>query len=290
MTGMPPPTAPVNPTNQGPAPPGISGGATGQTQQGLPPTGLQQQMEQLNQLYERTQNATVSQAGAPSMFGVGFNPTRGIGFNVRQSQFEEGQATMGGQGLQGQQMGSGSIDQLAQNLAQRYGLPIGRGRLFDEQGNPLLTPQQIADASGGSVTLGEASVMMGHISQAISRFQNERQQQRGISAIEAGMGQVQSRGRGSLASVMMGSYRDLADLYSNQQFESFDFSDYIQMERDKIAMELQRRSEKLAKKRARMGVVGGVVQTVVGLYSGDVATAGQGVNTITQNAADTGWF
>ena len=266
-SNVPPPTQPA-PTSQ-------------QSQQGLPPTGLQQQLASLNQFYGQVQNAG---QGTPGMGG--------LGFNVRKQQFGAAQA-QGDQGaLQNDQteIGSTSIDSMARNLAQRYGMPIGRGRIMDDQGNFLMTPQQIADASGGSTTLGEAAAQMNYISQAVSRRQNEEQQQKGINALQAGLGQVQSRGRGSLAGMMSGYYEGIADMYANQEYESADFSYYIQKEGQDIETQLQQRAEKLAKKQARGQFVAGVGITIASLYTGNIAGAAAGLSMAGGSAGSTGWF
>lgn len=274
MSSIPPPNQQQPQPQQQPAP------ASQQQQQGLPPTGLQQQLNSLNQFYSNVQNA---QSGG--QFGGS------IGFNVRGQQFGTAQAQED-QGALGQDMeiGSTSIDAMARNLAQRYGMPIGRGRLVDDNGNFLMTPQQIADASGGAVTLGEAAAQMNYISQAITRQQNEEQQQKGISALQAGLGQVQSRGRGSLASMMSGYYEGIADLYANQEYEAADFSFYIQKEQLDIQAELQRRAEKLAKKQAQGQFVAGVGITIASLFTGNVAGVAAGVGMAAGSAGQTGWF
>jgi hypothetical protein len=272
-SNTPPPTTPGAPQQQAPA--------SQQSQQGLPPTGLQQQMNSLNQFYSQVQGAG---QGTPGMGGLGFN-VRGRQFATAQLQEDQGQL----QQDEGQ-IGSSSIDQMARNLAQRYGMPIGRGRLVDDQGNFLMTPQQRADASGGSVTLGEAAAQMNYIGQAISRRQNEEQQQKGISALQAGMGQVQSRGRGSLASMMSGYYEGIADLYANQEYEAADFSYYIQKEQLDVQAELQRRAEKLARKQARGQFVAGVGMTILSIYTGNVAGVAAGVSMAGGSAGSTGWF
>jgi hypothetical protein len=258
--------------------------ATGSQQQtqGLPPTGLQQQLASLNSYYGQVSN--VRMAGGP--MGGGGN----IGFNVRQNQFAQSQLQPGQGEMQDQQIGSSSLDAMARNLAQRYGMPIGRGRLVDEYGNFLMTPQQMADASGGSVTLGEAATQMNYISQAIARRQNEEQQQKGIASLQAGMGQVQSRGRGSLASMMSGYYEGIADLYANQEYEAADFSYYIQKEQLDIQRELQRKAEKLARNQARTQFVAGVGLTAAGIFSGNFAMAAGGAGMATGSASQTGWF
>lgn len=251
-----------------------------QSQQGLPPTGLQQQMNSLNQLYQQ-----VGQA-------------RG-GFNVQQQQFQQGQQRMGGMGLQGPTesepelpMGSSSLDQIARNLATRYGLPIGRGRLVDDAGNFLYTPQQLADASGGTLTMGGAAAQMNYISQALNQRRIEQQQQKGIAALQTGLGQVQSRARGSMAGMMSGYYQSLAQIYTDPNLlpEQQDFSYYIQKEQMDIQNEIQRRQEKMAKKRGRGQFFAGLGLTIAGLATGNAALITQGAGTAAGGAAESGWF
>ena len=269
----PPPTESPSMAGQQPA-----SGAQQQAQ-GLPPTGLQQQLASLNQFYGQVQNAR-----SPGMLGGA------IGFNPRQQQFAAAQAAGGGELEQSPEIGSTSLDAMARNLAQRYGMPIGRGRIVDDMGNFLMTPQQIADASGGSTTLGEAAAQMNYIGQAIARQQNEQQQQKGIAALQTGMGLVQSRGRGSMAAMMSGYYQDIADMYANQEYEAADFSYYIQKEQLDIQQELQRRAEKLAKKQARGQFAAGIGLTLTGIFSGNLAAAGQGIAMAGGSAGSTGWF
>jgi len=255
-------------------------GAT-QQQQGLPPTGLQQQLQSLNSYYSNVQNARMPTQGG----------TRGIGFDPRQFEFGAAQAQLGGGELPGDtQIGSTSLDAMARNLAQRYGMPIGRGRIVDEYGNFLMTPQQMADASGGSITLGEASAQMNYISQALTRKQNEDQQKKGMSALQAGLGQVQSRGRGSLASMMSGYYQDIADLYANKEYEAAEFSYYIEKEKLDIETELQRRALKQQKKSAVGNVVIGAALTVASLYTGNIAGAVAGAGMVYGGGQQAGWF
>lgn len=270
MSSIPPPQQP----EQAPAP------AAQQQQQGLPPTGLQQQLASLNQFYGQVQTAGQGQKGMGA-----------LGFNVRAQQFGAAQAMEGGGELgQDVEIGSTSLDAMARNLAQRYGMPIGRGRLVDDYGNFLMTPQQIADASGGSVTLGEASAQMNYISQAITRRQNEEQQQKGMAALQAGLGQVQSRGRGSLASMMSGYYQDIADLYANQEYEAADFSYYIQKEQLDIQQELQRRQERLVKKQGRNQALMGAGLTIAGLFTGNYAMAAGGASMAFGGGSQAGWW
>lgn len=260
-----------------------------QQQQGLPPTGLQQQMQSLNNLYNNVQNASSGMPGGRQ---------GDIGFNVRNTQFQRAQAG-GMTALQQQEMpsnlssagaGATSLDAMARNLAQRYGMPIGQGRLVDESGNFMYTPQQIADASGGRVTLGEAAAQMNYISQALTARKNEEQQRKGIASMQAGMSQVQSRGRGSMATMMSGYYEGIADLYANQEYEAADFSFYIQKEQQQIALDLQNRMERLQRKQAQGAFWTGIGTTIVGLATGNVALAGYGATQIGGSAGSTGYF
>lgn len=80
MTGMPPPNSgqqqqqPANPMQQAPV--------TQQQQQGLPPTGLQQQLSSMNSLYSNVQGAMLpGQQGGRNRIGGKFN---NIGYNVRE--------------------------------------------------------------------------------------------------------------------------------------------------------------------------------------------------------------
>jgi len=298
MTSIPPN---LTPDAIQPAPPSPAE----QQMQGLPPTGLQQQMQSLNRLYEGAQNARGNGTGniQARAFGanvtLGGNARRSIGFDPRKLQYQQGMSRTGGQLSQAQleggdtsEMGAGatSLDVMARDLAQRWGLPIGKGRLVDDQGNFMYTPQQLADASGGRVTLGEAAAQMNYISQALTNRRNEQQQQKGISALTTGLSLVQSRGRGSMAGMMSGYYEGIADLYANQEYEAADFSFYIQKEQQDIAAELRRRQEKLLRKMGRANAIGGIAMVIGGALSGDYATVGQGINAVAVGGTQGGWW
>tara|TARA_R110000803_G_scaffold48198_5_gene100087 strand:- start:8003 stop:8767 length:765 start_codon:yes stop_codon:yes gene_type:complete len=253
--------------------------------QGLPPTGLQTQLNGLNQVYQNVQGATAMDPSSPG-------DTMTYGYNVRAQQFGQNQQSGALQLGQQQQQGvnGGSLDAMARNMAQRYGMSIGRGRLVDEAGNFLYTPKQLAEASGGTMTMGEAAANMNYISQALTKKQNEKQQALGLAAIQTGLGQVQQRGRGSLSSMMGGQYEAMADLYANKEYEAADFSYYIQKEFSDIQVELQRRYEKMAKDHARGKFWSGIVVTAIGMASGNNIMTGQGVAAITESAGSTGYF
>lgn len=255
-------------------PPLTDPGVQTKGQSGLPKTGLQQQMESLNEQYENFKNVEFA------------------GYDPRRYMFEQQQAA-GGNDLEGnsQTMAAGSsLDSMARNLAERYGLPIGRGRLVDESGNFLYTPEQLANASGGSMTMGEAAAKMMYISQALTRKQNEQQQAKGVASLEVGLGQIQSRGRGSLASMQSGYYQDLADMYANQQYGSTDFSYFIQREQQLLAVHLMERAEAIATAQARSNFIIGVAIAVGSAITGNYAGAAYGTVQAGASAEQTGWF
>lgn len=191
---------------------GVAQAAMGMAQ-GLPPTGIDQQLATLNQ----------QQIG----------PAAGMPAD------------------QGGSIGSNNIQQLSRTLAQSYGLPIGKGNIVDENGNFLVTPQQLAQQSGQSV--GDVAASMNMVSQALNRKQNEQRQDQGRAALETGLGMVQSRGRGSLAAMQSGFYQGLADMYSNQEYEAADFSYWIQKEKDDAAAAIQQQELKASKKNDLIG-------------------------------------
>lgn len=206
-----------------------------QQAQGLPPTGIDQQL------------ATVNATSAAAASATGQQPTQ--------------QQPSGATGT----VGSTSIQQLARNLAQQYGLNIGRGNLVDEHGNFLMTPDQMSGSSQGhGQGLADNAAKMNYISSAIANQQNREQQQKGIAAIQTGLGQVQKRGRGSLASLQTGLYQDLADLYTNQDAQTTDFSYYIQQGMFYQAQHTAHRARKSAKKTARYQMIGSAIGAAAG--------------------------
>ncbi len=257
------------------------GGSTG----GLPPTGLQAQLQAL----QRRNAAVTGMQG-----GIAFNPQQFF-FAKSQAAGAGGQAlpaTLGQQGSGGGAgagvQGSTSLQQMANKLASQYGLSFGRGNLFDESGNPQMTPEQIAMASGGAETMGTAAAKMSYIAQAIQRWQMEESQQRGIETLQSGIGLVQSRARGSAAALQSGLYSQMANQYANQEYEAADFSYYIQREQQLIEQELQRKAEKLAKKNAMGSVIMGAIGLIAAPFTGGatLGMAAQGLGQI----GGTGWI
>ncbi len=232
MTAMPPPTQPQQQQEQ------QQGGtlmqaatqAAGATQQPLNQTGVQAQLATVNQ--QTTAQATLG----PSLALTPGSPQQAPGAT---SQF-----------------GSNNVQQLAQRLAQGYGLAVGKDNIVDEQGNFLQTPDQMAASSG--MAPADAAASMQYLSQAISRQQNEQQQAKGVAALQTGVGLVQSNARGSLAAMQSGFYQGLADMYSNKEYASADFSYFIQRDKEAAATALGKAQQKAAEKTDVWGaVIGG---------------------------------
>lgn len=256
----------VQPSQGGGGMPG--GGATGGVQP-LAATALQQQLasiRQFQQLGQQHGRSSIGRSGTNMPLAAASSP--------------------GGQ----PQLGSTNLNELAQRLAEQYGLSIGRGPLVDENGNFNYTPDQLAAASGGAETMGTAAAKMNYISAAIARQQQMQAQQRASSTLQAGIGLVQNRGRGSLAAMQSGMYQSLAGLYANQEYEAADFSYFIQREQQQIALDIIRRQEKLAKKQAIGGFVAGVFSIAGGILSGNPLLIAQGAGGVAGNAGGTGWF
>jgi hypothetical protein len=222
----------------------------------LPPTGLQQQAMGMQQQQ--------SQQGM-------------------QQQQPMGQRNAGLKQIPGQQMGAPnmpssqtSLNQIAQTMAQSYGLPMMRQDLVDAQGNFMMTPDQLVQASGGKETLGSAAAKLNYISSAIAKQQNEVQARKAEAALQAGAGLVRSRGRGSAALMQSGYYQDLSRLYDSQDYEAADFSYFIVKEQLQIQQDLMRRAEKLQKKKAFGGALGGLLGGAAGFLLGGPAGASIG--------------
>jgi hypothetical protein len=258
---MPPPTQEPQQQQQGGFDPAATGGAfmqaAGSTQQPLNQTGLQAQLATVNQQNQQTAQATL---GPPLALTPGAAP---------QAPAAPDAGT-----------GSNNVQQLAQRLAQGYGLAVGKDNIVDEQGNFLMTPDQMAASSG--MAPADAAASMQYLSQAISRQQNEQQQALGVAALQTGLGQVQSNARGSLAAMQSGFYQGLADMYSNKEYASADFSYFIQRDKEAAATALNKAQQKQAEKTdvwgaviggaAAGGAIGGPIGAGIGAVAGWVSS------------------
>lgn len=259
--------------------------------QGLPPTGLQQQLNSLREQYQAYRTAR-----APGLGSVGVDVNRNAGQNQQSlrsglvGQAPQGQTAQATNEQQPMPAGQTSLQSLAQRLAGSYGLAIGRDQLVDAAGNFNFTPDQLAKASGGAETMGTAAAKLNYIASAIQRQQTQDAMKKSEAALQAGLGVTSKRSRGSAVEQQQQFYSGLANLYQNQDYEAADFSYFIQKEQMDIQAEILRKVEKLQKKKARAGFWGGVALTVVGVASGNVALAGQGVAMAGSSAGETGYF
>ena len=208
----------------------------------LPATGLQQQAASIRQQSMSAQLSPSPQATIPPAPGG--------------AQASLSQPTPG--------YGATSLSQLAQKLATSYGLSVGRNPLVDAQGNFTMTPDQIAAQSGGKETQGSAAAKFNLIADAMQRQQQQQQMQKSQAALQAGLGLVQSRGRGSLAAMQSGYYQGLSNLYQNQQYQAADFSYFIQAQKYQDAMDLMNKQMRMQKKGALGGALGGIAGMLLG--------------------------
>lgn len=184
---------------------------------GLPPTALSMQMQSMNDQYANSRQQIMGAQMGGGQYGTGGGLTL------------QGAGGQGGQGGQAGQYGQMSLQDMAEKLARGYGLNFGRGSLIDQDGNFQSTPDQLAANQAGS-SLATTAASMNAVSQAVNQRQTEMQQDKATAALQAGMGQVQSRGRGSLAAMQSGFYQAMAANYTNPNLlpEQADFSFWIQ--------------------------------------------------------------
>jgi len=231
-----------------------------------PAGGGQQQPQEVQGQPGQPQQQMQQMAGVPALPATGVQQ-QVAGVNQQQ------QGLMGGPQPVQQPMGQTSLSGIAQRLATSYGLPVGRQGLVDAQGNFLQTPDQIAAESGGQVSVVDAAAKMNYVSAAIAREQQRRSQGKARATLEAGMKQVQSRGRGSLATMQSGMYQNLASLYASEQYEAADFSYFIQQDRFDRMMREMRKARKSAKKSKKYGAIGAGIGAIVGSIIPGLGTA-----------------
>lgn len=160
------------------------------------------------------------------------------------------------------------LQQLANQLADRYGMG-GRAPIVDSAGNFTREPNSADEA-----------VKFQYIAQALANYKAEQLQKQAVATQQAGIGLVQSRGRGSLATLVSGQYQSLAQTYQadiGRVSQSVpDFSYYIQKE----MMERQERYlaevKRFQEKQQKYALYGMVIGGVVGFAGGGIAGAAQG--------------
>lgn len=260
---------------------------------GLPPTGLQQQLNSMRQQYEAYRNARVPGLGA---VGVDVNANARNQQNSLRSGLTGAAPQQQQQGMQAQSaspqmpMGQTSLQQLAQRLATSYGLSVGRDQIVDAQGNFNFTPDQMAGASGGRDTMGTAAAKMNYIASAIQRQQTQDAMKKSEAALQAGLGVTSKRGRGSAVEQQQQFYSGLANLYQNQDYEAADFSYFIQKEKLDLEDAMRRRAEAQAKRKARGQMWAGAGIAIAGFASGNYAMGAQGVGMFASGGTEAGYF
>jgi hypothetical protein len=269
----------------------------------LPPTGLQQQLAGMEEQYDAWRDFRYRRGGALSGYenntstsGIFNNLTSGahdyhVGVDVRgnaRNQNMELRADPGS--VVPVANASTSLNDLARQLAQSYGLSIGRAQLVDEQGNFLFTPDQIAQSSGGKETLGTAAAKMNYIASAIQNQRSNQMFKKSEAALQAGLGLTGQRRAGSAVQRQAEFYQGLSALYDAQEFEAADFSYWIQKEKMDMEAAIAHKIEKLNKKKAQGAFWGGIVGAGLSLYAGDYSSLGTSIQQIGSSGAEAGYW
>lgn len=181
---------------------------------GLPPTALSMQMQSMNAQYQQQQQQ--AQQGGMQAMGAGYQTGGPLWI-------EGSQPGALGAG----EYGRSSLSDMAERLAKSYGLDFGRGSLVDAEGNFTMTPDQLAGEGGD---LAGTAEKMNQIAGLINDRRVDAQQNKATAALQAGMGQIQQRGRGSLAAMQSNFYQSMARNYTDPNLlpEQQDFQFWIQ--------------------------------------------------------------
>lgn len=181
---------------------------------GLPPTALSMQMQSLNDQYEQRQTMGAEMGGRVTGGPLQMGPMSPQGLHAAPG------------ASQPQEYAQQGLQDMAEQLARSYGLNFGRGSLIDAEGNFQMTPDQLA----GGEDVGGTAASMNYVAQAINDYKVDAQQDKATAALQAGLGQVQERGRGSLAAMQSNFYQSMAANYTNPNLlpEQADFSYWIQ--------------------------------------------------------------
>jgi len=218
-------TLPGTAQAQAPVPPGKNPAMTNVP--GLPPTGLAMQMSSMNEQIEQSR-LQEEQTAMGSMWEP--DPATSLGPTPVDT---TGGADRG--------VAQSSLRDLAEKMARGYGLNFSRGSLVDDQGNFMMTPDQLA--AGGD--LGDTAANMNRIAQAINDQKIQMQQDKATAALQAGAGLLQKRGRGSLAALQSNFYQNMAAVYTDPNLlpEQQDFSFWIQKEQMDEAADQRERED-----------------------------------------------
>lgn len=211
--------------------------------------------------------------GAPLGPGAGGGGLTTGGLMQAQAQMasaQQGLDQQGGAGTVsiGQPQGSPSgtkLQQIAQQMADNYGLQTGGKPIVDASGNMNYMPQN-----------ADQAVAMQAISQAVANEQTRAAQNRAVAAIQAGFGQFSKRGPGSLMVLQSGLYENLANMYANEEYHAADFGYFIEKEAQERQAALLRQQKKEADRKGNLSGILGVAGAVVGFKFGGLAGAQAG--------------
>lgn len=194
---------------------------------GLPPTGLRMQMQTLND--EIDQRRQEEEGGGMQTMGATLGPPLMLQPDPATSL---GPTPIDPQGPSDRGVAQSSLRDLAEQMARGYGLNFSGGSLVDDQGNFMMTPDQLTAMQGEAGDLGDTAANMNRIAQAINDQKTQMQQDKATAALQAGAGLLQKRGRGSLAALQSGFYQSMAAVYTDPNLlpEQQDFSFWIQKE------------------------------------------------------------
>lgn len=223
----------------------------------LPPTGIQQQVSSINQ---QQQKGKLAQAAVTQIGG--------------QQQTAQAQIPpVPGDDYTATPIGTTSLERLTSSLASQYGLDVGGGSIVDEMGNITLDPKAYAEEQGMGVI--DVAQKMSYMSQSLADYQNRQAQQKSIAALQSGLGQVRSRGRGSLAAMQSGFYQQMSQVYSdpNMLSQAQDFSYYVLDEMQSRELAMREREMKKQKTGIIGGILGAVGAVVGAIYGGGAGAA-----------------
>lgn len=237
----------------------LASGQTPSAVPALPPTALQMQMSAMSQQFEEGQQQRQAMGSQMGSMGAGMD-TGGPTFIEPMTGGRDPGDRSGDYGRTG-------LRDMAEQLARNYGLNFGRGSLVDTEGNFLQTPDQLARLTGGAgdpgLGMSDVAAKMNYVAQAINERKIERRQNSAEAAINAGLGMVQDRGRGSLAGMMSGFYQQIAAIYRDPNLmpEQQDFSYWIQKEQMDEAIATREKEQEKSDAADSGGATGGSNQT-----------------------------
>ena len=222
-------------------------------------TGLMRQAEQAGM----TTQPPAAQAGMPGQPGQGQGQPQGGGayqsflsMAKTPQGFPQAQPVMpvgSAPGLPG----TTSLSEMGNYLGRLYGIDIGGQGLFDNEGTALRTPRNADEAAAFNL-----------ISQRLADEKTKASMKKAEVALQQQQGLLQRSGRGSLSAFAAGGFGQMADLYSQQQFNPTDFGYWIakefQEKQERLARDQMRAMKKAAKYKMYGDIATGITTLAVG--------------------------